>query len=99
MILFGHLGDGNLHVNVLDAEPGDGRVDDAVLQLVAELGGSIGAEHGIGFAKRQWLHLTRSAEEIDAMRAVKRALDPAGILNPGVLLPAARGGRYRPDDS
>jgi FAD/FMN-containing dehydrogenase len=99
VILFGHLGDGNLHVNVLDAEPGDERVDDAVLQLVAELGGSIGAEHGIGFAKRQWLHLTRSAGEIDAMRAVKRALDPAGILNPGVLLPAARGGRYRPDGS
>jgi FAD/FMN-containing dehydrogenase len=52
---------------------------------VAELGGSISAEHGIGVAKRQWLHLNRSPSEIAAMRAVKAALDPAGILNPGVL--------------
>jgi len=59
-----------------------------VLGLVAELGGSISAEHGIGTAKKQWLHLNRSAAEIAAMRAIKRALDPAGILNPNVLLPS-----------
>jgi FAD/FMN-containing dehydrogenase len=86
-LLFGHAGDGNVHVNLLGLDPVDERVDDAVLRLVARLGGSIGAEHGIGVAKRAWLPLTRSAADIDAMRAVKRALDPAGLLNPGVLLP------------
>jgi FAD/FMN-containing dehydrogenase len=86
-LLFGHAGDGNLHVNVLGLDPRDERVDDAVLRLVAGLGGSISAEHGIGVAKRAWLPLTRSPADIAAMRAVKNALDPAGLLNPGVLLP------------
>jgi FAD/FMN-containing dehydrogenase len=86
-ILFGHLADGNLHVNVLGVDPDDERPDEAVFQLVASLGGSISAEHGIGRAKRQWLGLTRSAEDITAMRAIKGALDPSGMLNPGVLFP------------
>ena len=85
--LFGHAADGNLHVNVTGVEPGDDRVDEIVLTLVAELGGSISAEHGIGTAKKQWLHLSRSPAEIAAMRSIKRALDPQGILNPNVLLP------------
>jgi FAD/FMN-containing dehydrogenase len=89
--LFGHLGDGNVHVNVTGVDPGDDRVDEAVLLLVAELGGSISAEHGIGTAKRRWLGLGRSPAEIAAFRALKRALDPAGILNPNVLLPVAAG--------
>ena len=67
-ILFGHLGDGNLHVNVLEAGQNDD-VDDAVLQLVLELGGSISAEHGIGVAKKRWLARDRSAAELDAFRA------------------------------
>ena len=87
-ILFGHLGDGNLHVNVLGPAPEDETVDDAVLRLVSECGGSISAEHGVGVAKRRWLELTRSPEEIAAMRAVKAALDPHGLLNPGVLFEA-----------
>lgn len=87
--LFGHVADGNVHVNVTGAAPGDEvAVADAVLGLVAALGGSISAEHGIGTAKRAHLHLSRSPAEIAAMRAVKAALDPTGILNPGVLLPA-----------
>jgi FAD/FMN-containing dehydrogenase len=87
-VLFGHAGDGNLHVNVLGApQDGNGGVEDSVLQLVADLGGSISAEHGIGVAKRPWLHLNRSPAEIAAFRAVKLALDPKGILNPDVLLP------------
>jgi FAD/FMN-containing dehydrogenase len=87
-VLFGHAGDGNLHVNVLGVVPADGiRVEEPVLQLVADLGGSISAEHGIGVAKRPWLHLNRSPAEIAAFRAVKLALDPKGILNPDVLLP------------
>ncbi len=84
--LFGHVGDGNIHVNVTGLSPDDGRVDDAVLRLVAGLGGSISAEHGIGTAKKQWLSLSRSPTELAAFRSLKRALDPDGVLNPNVLL-------------
>jgi len=87
--LFGHVADGNVHVNVTGLDPADDRVDGAVFELVATMGGSISAEHGIGTAKRRWLHLNRSPEEIAVFRAVKSALDPAGILNPSVLLPPA----------
>jgi FAD/FMN-containing dehydrogenase len=87
-ILYGHLGDGNVHVNVLGPAPDDERVDEAVLALVAAYGGSISAEHGVGIAKREHLHLSRGAGEIAAMRRLKAALDPAGILNPGCVLPA-----------
>ena len=85
LILFGHVGDGNLHVNVVGPDPDDESVDDSVLKLVAHMGGSISAEHGIGRAKVKWLHLTRSPAELAAMRAIKAALDPRGILNPGVV--------------
>jgi len=86
--LFGHLGDGNLHVNVTGVDPDDETIDDAVLHLVAALGGSISAEHGVGTAKRRWLSLNRSAVELETFRAIKDALDPRGILNPHCLLPA-----------
>jgi FAD/FMN-containing dehydrogenase len=85
--LFGHVADGNLHVNVTGVEPGDERIDDAVLRLVIQRGGSISAEHGIGTAKKRWLALNRSEAEIAAMRAIKKALDPDGILNPNAVLP------------
>ncbi len=84
-VLFGHVHEGNLHVNVLDATEQHHEVTEAVLRAVAALGGSISSEHGVGRAKPEWLHLSRSAPEIAAMRAVKRALDPQGLLNPGVL--------------
>ncbi|HEX5588175.1 MAG TPA: FAD-binding oxidoreductase [Acidimicrobiia bacterium] len=86
--LFGHAADGNVHVNVTGVDPSDERVDDAVLHYTASLGGSISAEHGIGRAKAKWLHLNRSDAELAAFRSVKRALDPHGILNPGVLFPS-----------
>jgi FAD/FMN-containing dehydrogenase len=86
-ILFGHVNEGNLHVNVLDARERGEQVTDAVLRLVADLGGSISSEHGVGRAKVPWLGLSRSEPEIAAMRAIKDALDPHGLLNPGVLLP------------
>jgi FAD/FMN-containing dehydrogenase len=86
-LLYGHVGDGNIHVNVVGPDPDDDAVDDAVLDLVVVLGGAISAEHGIGVAKRAWLAHDRSAEEVAAMRAIKQALDPDGIMNPGVLLP------------
>jgi FAD/FMN-containing dehydrogenase len=85
--LFGHAAEGNLHVNVVGPPPDDEAVDDAVLELVVERGGSISAEHGIGTAKRGWLARNRTPEEVAAMRAVKAALDPAGILNPTALFP------------
>jgi FAD/FMN-containing dehydrogenase len=62
-------------------------VSEAVLTLAVELGGSISAEHGIGTAKRRYVHLTRAPEELATMRAIKQALDPRGTLNPNVLLP------------
>jgi FAD/FMN-containing dehydrogenase len=83
--VFGHAGDGNLHVNVLGPAADDSSIDDLVLTLAASMGGSISAEHGIGVAKRDVLALSRTAADIEAMRSVKRALDPRGILNPGVI--------------
>jgi FAD/FMN-containing dehydrogenase len=90
VFVFGHLALGNLHVNVTGPAPEDERVDEAVLRLVVDHGGSITAEHGIGRAKARWLGLARSAEELAVHAAIKRALDPHGILNPGVLDGSAR---------
>jgi FAD/FMN-containing dehydrogenase len=87
VVVFGHLGDGNVHVNVLGPEPGDHAVDEAVLRLAAACGGTISAEHGVGVAKARWLELTRSPGELRAMAALKRALAPDGLLNPGAVLP------------
>jgi FAD/FMN-containing dehydrogenase len=84
-ICYGHVGDGNVHVNILGPAPEDEAVDDAVLELVLALGGSVSAEHGIGVAKVRWLVRDRGPEAVAAMRAIKDAWDPAGILNPGVL--------------
>jgi FAD/FMN-containing dehydrogenase len=86
VLQFGHLGDGNVHVNVVGPEPDDERVDVAILELAAAAGGTISAEHGVGVAKAPYLSLVRSPQELAAMRAIKRALDPAGRLNPGVVL-------------
>jgi FAD/FMN-containing dehydrogenase len=85
-VLFGHLGDGNVHVNVLGPPPDDESVEEAVLRLVAACGGTISAEHGVGRLKARWLSFVRAPEEIAAMAALKRALDADGTLNPGVVL-------------
>ncbi|MCA1782153.1 MAG: FAD-binding oxidoreductase [Intrasporangiaceae bacterium] len=86
-IVFGHLGDGNLHINVLEADPTEHDLEEAVLRLTTELGGSISAEHGIGRAKAAWLHLQRDATDVAIMGSIKRAFDPENRLNPGVLFP------------
>jgi len=86
VVLFGHLMDGNFHVSFV-TDTDDETLDIAILELVAARGGSISAEHGVGHMKPEHLHLSRSGAEIAAMRGIKGALDPAGILNPGVLLP------------
>ncbi len=95
-ILFGHLGDGNVHVNVLGPAPDDARVDDAVLELTLDCGGTISAEHGVGVEKAHWLQRARGAGEMAAMRALKDALDPAHLLNPGKVLPIGVGPRGAP---
>lgn len=85
--LFGHAGDGNVHVNITGVAADDEEIDGQVLELVARSGGSISAEHGIGRTKRAFLHLNRTDGEIATMRAIKHALDRNGTLSPGVLLP------------
>lgn len=88
--VWGHLAEGNLHVNVIGPEPSES-LTERVLRLVAAHHGSVSSEHGIGRAKREWLHLTRSSAELAAMARVKWALDPTGLLNPGVLVDARDG--------
>lgn len=96
VVWFGHIGDGNLHLNVLkpdamsveDFRVACGEVNQAVFGLVQEFGGSISAEHGIGLLKKPYLQHSRSAEEIETLRAIKSVFDPEGLLNPGKLLPA-----------
>jgi FAD/FMN-containing dehydrogenase len=83
--VFGHLADGNIHLEIHGPPADDTAIDLAILECVARYGGSVSAEHGIGRAKAGELHLCRSATEIAAMRAIKAAWDPQGLMNPGVL--------------
>lgn len=94
LVAFGHIGDGNLHYNVVP--PGDLTESDwhaegeiisqAIYDLVQASGGSFSAEHGVGQAKRAWLERYRGGAEINLMRRLKHALDPANILNPGKVI-------------
>ncbi len=93
-IVFGHIGDGNLHFAVRAAPGEDANllaardsVELAINNVVQDFGGSYSAEHGLGLAKNKAAALYKSAAEIDTMRALKAALDPKNILNPGKLLP------------
>ncbi len=93
---FGHIGDGNLHLNIL--KPAHLSKDEFfeqckvvnrhVFETVQKYQGSISAEHGVGMTKRDYLHYSRDAVEIDYLRAVKAVFDPNGILNPGKIIPA-----------
>lgn len=85
VITFGHVADGNVHINVVPADTADGRHEDAVFSLVASLGGSISAEHGIGALKARWLPLVRSQSELALFAKIRSAFDPFGILNPYVF--------------
>ena len=95
LVNFGHLGDGNLHYNVQCPEGGDAAaflqqhehaINHLVFDAVQAVGGSISAEHGIGALKRDELALRKSPVALGLMRAIKQALDPAGLLNPGRVL-------------
>jgi FAD/FMN-containing dehydrogenase len=91
--VFGHIGDGNLHVNVMKPDALDKatflsrthEADRDLFDLVKKHGGSVSAEHGIGLLKKAWLPWTRSEADLAVMRAVKKALDPSGIFNPGKI--------------
>jgi glycolate oxidase len=93
---FGHLADGNLHVNIMyhRADRGQSRAAEAALaelmRTVVALGGAISGEHGIGLAKSPFLRLQHRPAQVKAMRAVKDALDPNGILNPGKMFDPVR---------
>lgn len=93
VIWFGHIGDGNLHINIL-RPPGltkeafvkeCQKVDNLVFSTVQKYHGSISAEHGVGLTKRSFLTYTRSPVEIEIMKGIKKIFDPQGILNPGKL--------------
>jgi glycolate oxidase len=89
---FGHAGDGNLHPNLIfdRDDPEAARlthiVRDEIFRVALDLGGTVTAEHGIGAARREWLPIQRGEGAVAAMRAIKGALDPLGILNPGRVL-------------
>jgi glycolate oxidase subunit GlcD len=94
VVWFGHIGDGNLHLNILKPDDVDQadfyarchEVSKGVFEIVQRYGGSISAEHGVGLLKRDHLAYTRSQAELALMRGIKAMLDPDGILNPGKLL-------------
>ena len=85
---FGHVGDGNLHYNVGDAGllARGAEISRAVYDVVAALGGSISAEHGLGQLKREEISRHKDPLELELMRSVKRALDPQGLMNPGKVI-------------
>jgi glycolate oxidase len=93
IVCFGHVGDGNIHVNIMvDASNPDELgnsvgVKRRVFELAVEQGGTISGEHGIGIMKSEFLPLALQPELIDAMKRIKRALDPNNILNPGKIFP------------
>jgi glycolate oxidase len=94
IICFGHVGDGNVHVNVLKDDIPDERwevlvpaLSEAIYGLTLELGGMITGEHGIGATRRKYLPMALSEAQIEVMRGIKAAFDPNQILNPGKILP------------
>jgi glycolate oxidase subunit GlcD len=93
VLWFGHVGDGNLHINILKPQSLSSeifqdqchRVSGLLFEILQKLGGSISAEHGIGLFKKDFLHYSRSFEEIKIMKQIKKIFDPDAILNPGKI--------------
>ena len=94
VVWFGHIGDGNLHINILRPEGMTKetfvqecrKVDELVFKAVQKQGGSISAEHGVGVTKKSFLTYTRSASEVELMKGIKKAFDPDNIMNPGKVI-------------
>ena len=95
VVWFGHVGDGNLHINILrpngvtkeDFVRQCQSVDELLFAVVQKHHGSISAEHGVGLTKKKFLHFTRSESEIELFSMIKKTFDPKGVLNPGKLIP------------
>ena len=87
LLTFGHMGDGNLHfcISAGKDESAHGTVDRCVYEPLRQINGSISAEHGIGHEKKVYLDISRNEDELNLMRSLKQALDPKGILNPGII--------------
>ncbi len=96
IVWFGHIGDGNVHLNILKPESLSidqfreqcGEVSKWVFEIVQRYGGSVSAEHGVGLLKKEYLEYSRSPLEVDIMKQIKRVFDPAGIMNPGKIFDA-----------
>lgn len=94
VVWFGHIGDGNLHLNILKPAQMDKdeffdkchHVSDKVFAITQAYGGSVSAEHGVGLVKKDFLHFSRSEAELEYMKAIKRSFDPDQIMNPGKML-------------
>ena len=86
-VLFGHIGEGNLHLNLLGCPPEqESAIYPQMMALIAAHGGNVSSEHGVGSRKRAYLSMSRTPADIAAMRTIKAAFDPTGYLNPAVLL-------------
>ncbi|HSB95869.1 MAG TPA: FAD-linked oxidase C-terminal domain-containing protein, partial [Spongiibacteraceae bacterium] len=93
IVWFGHIGDGNVHLNILkpdnlavaDFHQRCHRVSQWVFEIVQRYGGSVSAEHGVGLLKKDYLQYGRSAEEISLMKQIKCVFDPKGVMNPGKI--------------
>ncbi len=96
-VIFGHFGDGNLHINVIKPDDSDEKsfieqahaMDRTVFEIVARYSGSVSAEHGVGLLKKDFLHYSRSSDEIRLMKSIKKVFDPDGIMNPGKIFDEA----------
>ena len=87
-VLFGHIGEGNLHLNLVRCNVSDETeraLYTAMMTLIADCGGNVSSEHGVGTRKRDYLSMSRTDADIAAMRMLKAAFDPTGYLNPAVL--------------
>lgn len=93
VVWFGHIGDGNLHINILKPDQLTSQqfldrclqVNQKMFEMIQRFGGSVSAEHGVGLTKKPYLQYSRSPEEVQYMRAIKKSFDPDGILNPGKI--------------
>jgi len=96
IVWFGHIGDGNVHLNILKPVDWDIKkfkstcevISEEVMAIVATFDGSISAEHGVGLLKKNQLPYSRSEHEIELMKSIKQVFDPKGIMNPGKMFPA-----------
>ena len=87
VLLFGHIGDNNLHICAYTGREADkSRINEDIMLMIGEYAGAITAEHGIGVLKREYLPLSRTTNEIALMKTIKQALDPKNILNPGRVI-------------